>query len=69
MEYILEFVIGWNYKLCTNNYNSLGGVTACEIIVGLRPCDSFEDTIKPTHKLTSIKQSLVLKGHPFLVLS
>ena len=26
-------------------------------------------TAKPAHVVTSIKQSLVLKGHPFLVLS
>ena len=26
-------------------------------------------TVKPAHEVTSIKQSLVLKGHPFLVLS
>jgi hypothetical protein len=26
-------------------------------------------TVKPAHVVTSIKQSHVLKGHPFLVLS
>jgi hypothetical protein len=29
----------------------------------------FDDTVKPAHVVTSIKQSPVLKGHPFLVLS
>ena len=32
-------------------------------------CVNYRNTVKPAQEITSVKQSHVLKGHPFLVLS
>jgi len=42
----------------------------CKVLVNQKQQEmDLTYTVKPAHTVTSIKQSHVLKGHPFLVLS